>query len=310
MGDVDPTVRVSPTPSAERSVEEEAVVFGDPSAPLIGILHVPAVEPRQVVMVVPGGSQNRAGNGRQFVSLARHLSAKGIGVLRFDYAGMADSRGALPHFDSAYSSLHAATTFLADRFPQARALVSWGLCDGATAALLHAAADDRIRGVIAANPWARSAGGQSHALVHTHYAKRLKSREFWVRVLRGEVKVVGALGEAFGHVARSIGSRLRTAVARRADGSAAMDVAHLFERSTPLPERLALALSGRPFDSLILIARQDLTGAEFDVSLGARVALGRPGIERVFFDDADHVFSARSDWQRVLDESSRWLLEL
>src|SRR5690606_38195134 len=161
-------------------IDETLLEFGAGRC-LLGVLTRPVEAERQPigVVIVVGGPQSRVGSHRQFVLLARALAASGYPCLRFDYTGMGDSPGSLPDFESAGGDIRAACDALLEAESQCRGVALWGLCDGATAALFHAQADDRVCAVLAANPWARSESTRSAALVQSHYRSRLCSPEFW-----------------------------------------------------------------------------------------------------------------------------------
>ena len=142
--------------------EESAVNFACGDARLYGILHLPKPTlpaPARGVLVVVGGPQYRAGSHRQFTLLARDLAAHGIPVMRFDYRGMGDSEGALRDFSAVGEDLRAAVDHFMASVPGMAEVALWGLCDGATAAGIYAAADRRVTGVALLNPWVRTDSG-------------------------------------------------------------------------------------------------------------------------------------------------------
>ena len=75
------------------SVEEVPFIFDCQGESLIGILHQPVNAASIGILIVVGGPQYRVGSHRQFLLLARSLSANDIPVLRFDYRAMGDSGG-------------------------------------------------------------------------------------------------------------------------------------------------------------------------------------------------------------------------
>ena len=259
----------------------EAVPLGPPAVPL-------------GVVVVVGGPQTRVGSHRQFVSLARGLAGRGICVLRFDYAGMGDSAGPLPDFERAGDDIRAATDTLLSRHPGLAGVVLWGLCDGAAAALLHAPDDPRIRGVVGANPWARSPRTQAVAIASTHYRAQLRSVHFWLRLLRGEVAIASALRSALAVALQ----------ARRSDPPESRGA------RAPLPARLAAALRALRVPARFLICPSDLTGAEFEQAMSPSGLLAREGVSTLRFEGADHTFSNREDWDRAVDATADFVLAL
>ena len=90
--------------------------------------------------------------------MARALAAAGYPVLRFDVRGMGDSSGPLHDFLDQTPDVAAAIEALCREAGVQRVML-WGLCDGASAALLylHERPDPRVAGLCLLNPWVRSA---------------------------------------------------------------------------------------------------------------------------------------------------------
>ena len=168
---------------------EQASLFGCAGETLVGILALPAAPLDTGVVIIVGGPQYRAGSHRQFVLLSRALATAGYAVLRFDYRGMGDSTGELLNFESVNPDIACAIDVLQAAIPGLRNVVLWGLCDGASAALLycHAVQDSRIRGLCLLNPWVRSTASLAKTHVKHYYLQRLRQREFWVKLLSGRV---------------------------------------------------------------------------------------------------------------------------
>jgi len=169
---------------------ERFVVFECAGDRCIGVLkeaNAPSALNVGVVIVV-GGPQYRVGSHRQFRLLADALGEAGITSLRFDYRGMGDSEGETRSFDSIAQDLKASVdTLLAEtRLPRA---VLWGLCDGASAALLYASEDPRVEGVVAVNPWAHAGQMRAYTLLKHYYGPRLFSHAFWRKVLSGRLNL-------------------------------------------------------------------------------------------------------------------------
>jgi exosortase A-associated hydrolase 1 len=289
---------------------EEVLRFGDAGTELVGILARPRTVPTLGVVIVPGGAQNRAGSARQFVSLSRALAGAGIAALRFDYRGMGDSAGPLPVFEAAGDDIGRAVDALHSACPTIRTFVAWGLCDGATAAILRAACDVRIAGIVGINPWARSPAGHSAALVSTYYRDRLVSRAFWGRVMRGEVAVWSSLTGAVRHVRAAMRASAPARVHAGPDMAPDDLPARLADRARPLPARIHEALAARPLPLLAFVSPGDLTGTEFEALMRERGVLARPGIEIVQMDRGDHSLSRREDWDIAVARTIRWVLGL
>ena len=120
------------------TIQEQTLQITGNGFAMLGILSLPAAgAPVQhtAVLIVVGGAQYRVGSHRQFVRLARHLAAAGHPVLRFDLPGMGDSPGEPLPFEDSAPPIAASLDALQQASGRARAVL-WGLCDGASAAVL------------------------------------------------------------------------------------------------------------------------------------------------------------------------------
>ena len=276
---------------------EEVVHFPCGSVRLWGIVSRPGpsiAASETAVLIVVGGPQYRVGSHRQFVLLARALAAAGHPTLRFDYTGMGDSDGPLRTFEQAGPDLHAALNALADACPGARRIVVWGLCDAASAALMFAGDDPRVVGIVAANPWARSAATLAATHLKHYYAARLLQPEFWRKLAHGGLR----WGESLRSLRASLAARMARSTAD-ADRHVAFQVA-MAAGLKQLQGRLLLILSGN-----------DLTAREFveytASSSAWRGLLQGPKVTRMDLPEADHTFSQRPWLDRVSAESIAWL---
>lgn len=277
--------------------QEQAVCLPCEGETLLGVLHHPRRGvPRHPVgvVVVVGGPQYRAGSHRQFVLLARHLAAAGHAVLRFDVRGMGDSTGAMRSFEQLGPDIAAALDSFATHVPGLERFVLWGLCDGASAALLYLDehADPRVQGLCLANPWVRTADSQARTTLRHYYLQRLLQADFWRKLLRG-----GVAGSAL----RDLDANLRAA---RSGGPAAA-------RGLPFHERMQRALAAFNGPVLLLMSGKDYTAREFDDRAarepGWRMALTRPRVTRENLPDADHTFSDDTARQAAEARTLAWL---
>lgn len=273
----------------ERDWAERMLVFGEPGAERVGVLSEPngtGVAGLPVIIVV-GGPQTRVGSHRQFVTMARRLAAAGHPCLRFDLSGMGDSPGPRPDFEKAGPDLKRAVDTLAAALPTFDGAALWGLCDGASAAILNAQADARIVTVIAANPWARSDATRSAALVSSHYGGRLRSPAFWKKLVTGRIDLFGSAREALGHLLRA-----RKQASPQARGE--------------LPDRLAGALGALQGRVRLQLSGRDLTAAEFEIAM-TRAGLADCLAAAWRLAQADHTFSDPAHWEAVIDDTLAWL---
>ncbi|NML15631.1 hydrolase 1, exosortase A system-associated [Azohydromonas caseinilytica] len=279
--------------------QEQALAFDCQGRQLIGVLALPEVGAVDTgVVIVTGGPQYRAGSHRLFVRLSRALAGAGHAALRFDLRGMGDSEGDFPGFEQLTPDIGAAIDALQARCPQLRRVLLWGLCDGASAALLylHATRDARVRGLCLLNPWVRSAQSLARTHVKHYYTQRLLQGEFWRKLLRGGVGAAAL---------RGLAGNLRGALGRpRAARGAALS----------FQQRMAQAWQGFDGALLLLLSGNDYTAKEFldhaAKDAAWREALAHPGLEQAQCPAADHTFSGTEASQWLLQRTLSWVSAL
>ena len=264
----------------------------------IGILHSAEHPARLGVLVVVGGPQYRVGSHRQFLLLARALAAHGFSTLRFDYRGMGDSDGEARDFEAVSVDLRVAVDELIAR-TNVEGVVIWGLCDAASAALMYAHSDARVAGLILLNPWVHSPTSEAKVRLKSYYLSRLRSREFWRKLLSFNLAWRDTLSSLWGY--------LRAAVARPAATTTDDVSVHFIERM-----RRGWTAWRRPV--LLILSGDDLTAAEFRQLAGAdeswRSLVESPLVTSVNIAPANHTF-ARAEWRALVEQHScRWLDEL
>lgn len=275
---------------------ELALSFPCEQETLFGILAVPENPASTGVIVIVGGPQYRAGSHRQFVLLSRALATAGSAVLRFDYRGMGDSTGKQRDFSAITVDVKAAIDAMQAKVPVVSRFVLWGLCDGASAALLycHATNDARVIGLCLLNPWVRSEASLARAHVKHYYADRVKQKEFWVKFLSGKVA-----GVAMAALWRNV---------RLATGQTGLPN-HIDEQS--FQSRMAAALSKFGGSILLLLSGNDYTAKEFLEYAGANPAwaglLAQRNVERLDLPAADHTFSDAPARAQVEMLTLQWL---
>jgi exosortase A-associated hydrolase 1 len=168
---------------------EKAVTFECESDVLFGILTVPSAPVSTAVLVIVGGPQYRVGSHRQFVQLARSLATSGFSVLRFDVRGMGDSEGVKKDFEHVSNDIKAAKEYLTQTSTKIKSIFLWGLCDGASAALLyhHRYKDPQVKGLCLVNPWIRSDKSYAFNTLKYYYLNRLIQAEFWKKFFNGGI---------------------------------------------------------------------------------------------------------------------------
>jgi uncharacterized protein len=281
-------------PDRQAPVTDHALAFGCAGERLHGVLSVPEAPSPTGVLVIVGGPQTRVGSHRQFVLLARRLAAAGHAVLRFDVRGMGDSGGPLPQFERSAPDIGAAIELLMQRVPALRRVVLWGLCDGASAALLylHERRDTRVAGLCLVNPWVRSAQSQAQTQLKHYYRDRLKQRAFWLKLLSGRVAWAAA---------RGLFANLRAARA----GSAAAAGPATYQ------QRMAAACAAFEGALLVLLSERDYTAREFETALAHDDwAASRPRLRLEHVAAADHTFSSTAAREAMELVTLDWLVKV
>ncbi|MGE5102523.1 MAG: hydrolase 1, exosortase A system-associated [Deltaproteobacteria bacterium] len=277
------------------NIDEQALTFDCAGEALIGIVTVPESMRDVGVLIVVGGPQYRVGSHRQFVQLARSLAREGYPAMRFDYRGMGDSEGMARSFEDVSEDIDTAIMAFRRACPGLEKIVLWGLCDAASAALLFvdSGRGAKVAGLVLANPWARGEATLAKAQVKHYYARRLLQRQFWTKLLRGEVRMLDAV--------RGLATATRNALRAADDG----------KRRRTFRDRMASGLSAFRGPVLLVMSGRDLTAREFDEHARSdpawRALLAGERIERCDTEEADHTFSDPRARGEVEAATVRWL---
>jgi len=270
---------------------ESALSFDCAGEALVGIMSGAELAARRGVLIVVGGPNYRAGSGRQFTLLARRLAESGVPALRFDYRGMGDSGGEARTFERVGEDIRSAIDRLFAAVPGLEDVVIWGLCDAASAALMYAHEDARVKGLVLLNPWVRTAQGLARVHLKHYYVRRLFQASLWQKLARGEFDFRGAASALRKSVVESIGKR---------------GVSGSSEPEAPFLERMEDGLRRFRGKVLLILSGNDLTAREFkDFVAGSapwQRLLAREGVTRHDLQEANHTF-ARRDWR---DQVERW----
>lgn len=246
----------------------------------VAILHEGASAAAVGVVIVVGGPQYRVGSHRQFVLLARALAAGGVPTLRFDYRGMGDSAGEAREFTAVDADIRAAIDTLIGA-SGVHKVVLWGLCDAASAALMYAAQDTRVAGLVLLNPWVHTAASEAQVRLKTYYLARLRSPELWRKLLRFQFDWRDSL------------TSLRAYLSAALAPAAANTQEHFIARM-----RKGWAAFKGP--SLLILSGDDLTAGQFrqliEHDAAWRDMLAGKVIETLHLREANHTF-ARAAWR-------------
>lgn len=258
---------------------------------LLAIAHLPDPATGHGVLIVPGAPQYRVGPHRLFVDLARQLAHNGIAVMRMDRRGYGDVDGAPTGFEQAGPDIEAALAAFRATAPEVKSFTVLGLCDGASAALLHAAPLPAVGGLILLNPWVRGEAAGAQAVLSAYYLPRLLRWRRWLAVMTSPARMRGAL--------RGVAVAVLDAMRHRGDDRPAFVGTML---------RNWIGFRGR---SLVVLSGRDVTAAEFDQLVRATltwpVAAKSTDTAVLHLKDADHTFSTRRHKARLADEILAWL---
>ena len=280
---------------------EQPVLMHCAGEPLVGMVTQPAEPCTLGLVVVVGGPQYRVGSHRQFVLLARRLAQAGFAVMRFDYRGMGDSGGEARGFESVDEDIATAVAALQQACPAVTRVVLWGLCDGASAALLYAGrqADERIAGLCLLNPWVRSDATLARTRLKHYYRGRLRQHDFWARLWQGRFDW------------RQSWHSLVHSVRAWASAKGRMGKAG---QGASFQSQMATSLGRFKGQVLLILSLNDTTAQEFSDCVAADPAwqglMQRPGLTRLELADADHTFSS-AQWRGVTEQAVlQWMVAL
>ncbi|ALT77265.1 hydrolase 1, exosortase A system-associated [Paucibacter sp. KCTC 42545] len=261
------------------------------------------------VLVIVGGPQYRGGSHRQFTLLARELASQGVPTLRLDYRGMGDAEGEQRDFEAVADDIAAAMdAFFTHTHGRMDQVVLWGLCDGASAALLYldVSKDPRVLGLTLLNPWARSDTSLAKTQLKHYYWQRLSQPEFWKKLLGGGVGRK-AWSDLLGNAREALG---RAKAPPKGRGTTPAQV----KSERPYQERMAKAWRRFGGDIQLIISGQDLTAKEFldhaDTDSNWRGLLAQSKVQRVNLSAADHTFSDRAAGLEVQAHTLSFVLRL
>lgn len=275
---------------------EQAVTFTCEQDTLAGILAAPEISAATGVVVIVGGPQYRAGSHRQFVLLSRTLAAAGYPVLRFDCRGMGDSTGTQRDFTGVSADIAAAIATMQLKLPSVQRVALWGLCDGASAALLycHDSQDPRVSGLCLLNPWVRSEASLARAHVKHYYVSRLRQKGFWAKLVSGQVAVSALTG------------LWRNFALMRNNSAQAKPT-----ETQPFQQRMSSAWGSFGGRILLILSGDDFTAKEFvehaSVDAAWRGLLERPNVIRQDLANVDHTFSSMVARNTVGGSTLDWL---
>jgi pimeloyl-ACP methyl ester carboxylesterase len=302
-------------PRDEPPVQRESVFGGVREIPLLfghehglfGILAEPA-EPSAVdgrsetaILMLNVGTNHRVGPNRLYVKMARAWAARGYRSLRFDLAGIGDSRTAAGYSQTRLYSKGSTVDVGAaiERLSGlgVRRFILVGLCSGAYVAFQTALADPRVTGLVLINPrrldWQEGETLQSamqRSYKSTHYYRRaLLQPATYRRLFQGDIDV------------RGIAGRVVTLTRARAERAAR----RLLGRAPSEENVLAnmRLLSERGTDILLIVAEADdgLDYLEYHIGQRGKLMSAQPNFRMLMVAGADHTLSQADSQQHVIE---------
>ncbi len=300
----------SPTQPEQREaifgkVREVPLIFG-PERNLFGILAEPAElktddpRSRRAILMLNVGTNHRVGPNRLYVKMARAWAARGYRSLRFDLAGIGDSRSAAGYSSTRLYSkgstadVQTAMDALAEH--GCDEFIVMGLCSGAYVAFQTALADRRVAGQILMNPrrlnWKAgdtldSVMTQSYRSTEA-YRRMLFKPETYRRLVRGKINV------------RGIGGRMRALAEARLQRAAR----RLLGQAPSEEEVLAnlRLLCDRGTDAYFIVGAEDdgLDYLEFHLGKRGHRMNQHPRFNLEFIEGSDHTFSRADSQDHVI----------
>jgi pimeloyl-ACP methyl ester carboxylesterase len=156
-------------------MSETPALFG-PHNTLVGVFDDAGGAAGICCLLINAGVLPRVGPNRLNVKISRALAQRGIASMRFDLAGLGDSKpaaGAASYEEQAALDIRAAMDFVG-RSGGPRKFVIFGICSGAVNAFRGALLDERVVGVLMLDGfWYLSRWSEPMRLL-----KRLRSRSF------------------------------------------------------------------------------------------------------------------------------------
>jgi uncharacterized protein len=286
--------------------KETPIVFQCRGDYLTGIVHHANTSVSLGVLLIVGGPQYRVGSHRQFVLLARALAGQGISVMRFDYRGMGDATGDARTFAAVDNDINAAIATFYHTCPYLSGVVLWGLCDAASAALLYAYQDQRVKGLVLLNPWVFTEHGAAKTHLKHYYLQRLVNADFWRKIFSFKVNYWQSITSLMSVCKKLINTTaIQSMVAQR--------ITQVGD-DLDLPTRLRECLQRFKHPVLLILSGRDLTADEFKETVKKnrqwQTLLADVRVSRHDFTAADHTFSSQAWRDQVAEWTVTWLNQL
>jgi exosortase A-associated hydrolase 1 len=287
---------------------EIPIVFNCWQAELLGIVHTPESKKNTLgVLIVVGGAQYRIGSHRQFILMARKLSEQGVFVMRFDQRGTGDSGGDFKGFEQIDNDIETAIDAFLQQCPHLSGVVIWGLCDAASAALLYAHKDDRVKGLVLLNPWVHTEQGEAKAYLKHYYLQRVTSLGFWAKVFSFKFNYRQSLFSLVDLFCKLFSGQKKEA-------SEIDKNVKKIDPNMALPERMRACLKQFQYPVLFILSGRDLTADQFRDAVNPdrqwQQLLAEKRVSKHELLEADHTFSSATWRNQVAQWTFDWLVEI
>lgn len=282
--------------------EEIPLIIDCDGAGQIGILHKPErCKKTAIVVVVAGGPQYRVGCARQIIVWCRRLASEGYPVLRFDYRGFGDSAGAFKGFEHIDDDIKSAVDEIHKHIADIDEIVLWAECNAASALMMYAWKDSRVKKLIMQNPWVRTEATQARTYIRYYYLMRIMQRSFWLKLFKFQFNPLASLASLLSLWKKS----------QQINRTASQSDASQFNNLATFQEKMREGLARFNGKVLLFMSGHSLIGKEFDESVAVserwQQVLKNTDLTRIDEPEADHTFSRVCDRDKVADHAIRWL---
>jgi uncharacterized protein len=271
-------------------------------SPQIGMLHRPETAKKTaIVVVVAGGPQYRVGCARQIILWCRRLANEGYPVLRFDYRGFGDSGGEFKGFEHVDEDIQSAIDRLYIEQPAIKHVVLWAECNAASAIMMYAWKDKRVKKLIMQNPWVRNEATQAKTYIKHYYLIRIMQKSFWLKVFSFKFNPFKSLFSLLNLWKAS--QQLKNQNSIQTDRS--------FNELGTYQEKMREGLARFSGEVLLFMSGFSLIGKEFDELINASESwqdvISETKLTRIDEPEADHTFSSAHDRDKLINNAIEWL---
>lgn len=263
-----------------------------------------------IIVMINGGAQTRCGSHRMQQQLALVWQQSGLASVRFDFPGYGDADGIPGNFIDHAHALEQIPDQLCSYFGKPRPLVFFGLCDGATAALLASTKINPLA-LMLLNPWLRIEQNHSAVMLKFYYLNRLMSAAFWQKVGRGEWNIKQSLSSLFRFLKRAPISTAKTDSDRKQQNGESPSFLQASESTDQTVRRALQYWLQYKGPVQLVLSSADLTAAECRQLLQQkkyRKLAQQADITEI--SNANHTVTDPAHFDLLVEVTTRWLTQL